>query len=87
MYTSCEFLINKKRIIIDVMVILCAAAVYVLNAVVLKPFTSGVFNYFAVCYLNDFMSLDWNKAVFATASGVAVYTLAVMLLTALIAMA
>jgi len=38
------------------MVILCAAAVYVLNAVVLKPFTSGVFNYFAVCYLNDFMA-------------------------------
>ncbi|MCI2063202.1 MAG: hypothetical protein LKJ83_10660 [Eubacteriaceae bacterium] len=56
MYNSGEFLINKKRIITDVMVIFCASALYILNAAVLKPFTSGFFNYFAVCYLNDFIA-------------------------------
>jgi hypothetical protein len=40
----------------DIFMIAGIALIYALNGAVLKPYTSGMFNYFAVCYLNDIMA-------------------------------
>jgi|GEM_PF-2121948 len=74
MLVSALFMAVSAALGIVIMSIVMSAASIICLVVMVKAFRES-------------MSLDWNKAVFATASGVAVYTLAVMLLTALIAMA